>query len=68
MEEYIRINHFAFNPVAFLEFTCADSSCEYATSQFEEIIDKLCLEEQPTTLKKWCQRVKDSNYEVSSLT
>lgn len=68
MEDYIRKNHLSFDPVVFLEYTCSSYSRESATSQFEKIVDRLAVEEtQSSTLKKWCQMVKDSNYEVSLL-
>ncbi|KAI9473381.1 hypothetical protein BDB00DRAFT_793483 [Zychaea mexicana] len=49
----------------FLESTCFDLSIDLATYQFETTIDSLPTNEScPEAVKKWCENVKQYNYEV----
>lgn len=65
MESYILSHYQSFDAVRFLESTCLDLSRDLATYQFETTIDSLPTKEScPEAVKKWCENVKQYNYEV----
>lgn len=65
MVSYILSHNQSLDAVRSLESTCSDLSRDLATYQFETTIDSLPTKDScPEAVKKWCENVRQYNYEV----